>query len=191
MEKQMNSSESLALITEMIQKAKKEAAGDGSFQLLLWGWVIALCNFGHYFLAKSGFEMPYVVWLAVIPAVIWSFVHEFRERKKSRVKTHLDDFLGQLWIAVFVGMVILLSFMPVLEYRHNPIILVLAGIGVFSTGAMIRDNSTKLGGTVLFIGAIIGFLLPVNEQYLTAGISMVLGYLVPGYVLKTKFKNRV
>ncbi|WP_111391576.1 hypothetical protein [Algoriphagus aquaeductus] len=191
MEKQFSSSESLALITEMIQKAKKEAAGDGSFQLLLWGWVIALCNFGHYYLAKSNFEMPYVVWFAVIPAVIWSFVHEIRKRKTSRIKTHLDDFLGQLWIAVFVGMVIILSFMPVLEYRHNPIILVLAGVGVFSTGAMIRDNSTKLGGAVLFLGAIVGFLLPVNEQYLTAGIAMVLGYLVPGYMLKSKFKNRV
>ena len=191
MEKQFSSSESLALITEMIQKAKKEAAGDGSFQLLLWGWVIALCNFGHYYLVMSGSKMPYLVWLAVIPAVIWSFGHEIMERKKARVKTHLDDFLGQLWIAVFIGMVIILSFMPVLEYRHNPIILVLAGVGVFGTGAVIRDNSTKIGGAVLFIGAIVGFLLPVNEQYLAAGISMVLGYLVPGYMLKSKFKNRV
>ncbi|GMQ31435.1 hypothetical protein [Algoriphagus confluentis] len=191
MEKQLSSSESLALITEMIQKAKKEAAGDGSFQLLLWGWVIALCNFGHYGLAKSGFEMPYVVWLGVIPALIWSFVHEFREQKKSRVKTHLDDFLGQLWISVFVGMVIILAFMPILEFRHNPIILVLAAVGVFVTGAIIKDNSVKFGGVVLFLGSIVGFLQPIDEQYLVAGISMVLGYLVPGYLLKNKFKSRV
>ena len=102
MEKQLSNSESLALITEIIQKAKKEATGDRSFQSLLWGWVIALCNFGHCALAKSGSEIPFVVWLVVIPAVIWSFVNEFKKRKESRVKTHLDDFLGQLWIAVFV-----------------------------------------------------------------------------------------
>lgn len=191
MEKQLSSSESLALISEMIQKAKKEAAGDGSFQLLLWGWVIALCNFGHFTLAKLGYAMPYVVWLAVIPAVIWSFVHEFKKRKASRVKTHLDDFLGQLWIAVFTGMVIILSFMPVLEFRHNPIILILAGVGVFVTGAIIKDKSVKLGGLVLFLGSIVGFLQPVDEQYLVAGIAMILGYLVPGYVLKNKFKSRV
>lgn len=191
MEKQLSSSESLALITDMIQKAKKEAAGDGSFQLLLWGWVVALCNFGHYALAKSGSVIPFVVWLAVIPAVIWSLVHEFKKRKESRVKTHLDDFLGQLWVAVFVGMVIILAFMSVLEFRHNPVILVLAGVGVFVTGAIIKDKSVKLGGLVLFLGSIVGFLQPVNEQYLVAGISMVLGYLVPGYLLKNKFKSRV
>lgn len=191
MEKQFNGSESLALITEMIQRAKKEAAGDGSFQLLLWGWVISLCNFAHYFLTKSGFEMPYVVWLAVIPATIWSFVHEWKARKTARVKTHLDDFLGQLWLAVFVAMIITLSFMGVLDFHHNPVILGLAGVGVFSTGAIIRENSVKIGGAVLFFGSIVCFLLPVNEQYLAAGIAMVLGYLIPGYLLKSKFKKSV
>ncbi|AMQ55402.1 hypothetical protein [Algoriphagus sanaruensis] len=191
MEKQLSSSESLALITEMIQKAKKEAAGDGSFQLLLWGWVITLCNFGHYFLAKSRYEMPYIVWLAVIPALGWSFAHEFKKRKASRIKTHLDDLLGQLWVAVFGGMVIVLAFMPALAFRHNPVILLLAAVGVFVTGAIIKDNSVKLGGLVLFLGSIIGFLLPVDEQYLVAGIAMVFGYLVPGYLLKNKFKSRV
>ncbi|GAB2487592.1 MULTISPECIES: hypothetical protein [Algoriphagus] len=191
MEKQLSSSESLALITEMIKKAKKEAAGDGSFQLLLWGWVIALCNFGHYFLAKSGYEMPYVVWLAVIPAAIWSFVHEYREKRKARIKSHLDELLGQLWITVFSGMIIVLSFMGVLGFNHNPVILILAGIGVFCSGAIIKDKSVKIGGLVLFLGSIVGFLMPMEEQYLVGGIAMILGYLMPGYVLKNKFKSRV
>jgi hypothetical protein len=191
MEKQFNSSESLALITEMIQKAKKEAAGDGSFQFLLWGWVIAICNFGHYGLAKSGFEMPYVVWLAIIPASIWSFTHAYRERRKARLKSHLDDMLGQLWITIFSAMIIVLAFMGTLGFNHSPVILVLAGIGVFCSGALIKDKSVKLGGLVLFLGAIVGFLMPIDEQYLVAGVSIVLGYLFPGYLLKSKFKNRV
>lgn len=191
MEKQFDSSASLALITEMIQRAKREAAGDGSFQLLLWGWVISLCNLSHYFLAQSGYGMPYVVWLAVIPATIWSFVHEWKNRKYARVKSHVDDFLGQLWLAVFVGIIITLSFMGVLDFRHNPVILGLAAVGVFSTGAIIRENSVKVGGVVLFLGSIVCFLLPVSEQYLAAGIAMVLGYLIPGYMLKSKFKKSV
>ncbi|MFN3998822.1 hypothetical protein [Algoriphagus sp.] len=186
MEKELNSKESLALITSMIQEAKKEAAGDGSFQLLLWGWVVALCNLGHFILAKVGFDRPYFIWLLIIPAIIWSFAHEWNNRKKARIKTHLDQFLGQLWIGVFVAICIVLSFMSVLDFRHNPIILLLAAIGVYATGSIVSVKILRAGGMILAIGAIIAFLLPVNDQYLAAGISMILGYLVPGYYLKNQ-----
>ncbi|TDQ16908.1 hypothetical protein DFQ04_1556 [Algoriphagus boseongensis] len=191
MEKELTSKESLSLITEMISRAKREAAGDGSFQLLLWGWVIALCNFGHYVLAWQGYMYPYIVWVLVLPAAIISGVKGYQERKNAKVKTHLDDFISQLWLAVFVGMITVIAFMPVLEFNHNPVILILAAIGVFSTGAIFKVNFIKLGGVVLFVGAIIGFLVPVSEQYLVGGVAMILGYLVPGYLLKNKFKSRV
>lgn len=88
MEKELSGKESLALITEMISQAKKEAAGDGGFHLLLWGWVIAICDFAHYGLAKAGFGAPYVVWLLVIPATIISVVKGRKMQKVSRIKTH-------------------------------------------------------------------------------------------------------
>lgn len=191
MEKELTGKESLSLITEMIGRAKREAAGDGSFQLLLWGWVIAGCNFGHYALEKMGYEMPYIVWLLVIPAVMASIWKGVQERRKSRVKTHLDEVLMQLWLVVFVAMICLLAFMPLINYSHNPIILLLAAVGVITTGAMIKDGTVKFGGWVLILGGIVGFLVPVNEQYLVGGIAITLGYLVPGYMLKKKYKNRV
>jgi len=43
----------------------------------------------------------------------------------------------------------------------------------------------------LMAGSVIAFLLPVNDQYLVAGIAMILGYLVPGYYLKTTYRERV
>jgi hypothetical protein len=186
MEKELDSKESLALITSMIREAKKEAAGDGSFQLLLWGWVVALCNLGHFVLAKAGFDKPWLVWLLIIPAMIWSFIHEWRKRKNSRIKTHLDQFLGHLWIGVFAAMCIVLAFMPSLDFRHNPVILLLAAVGVFATGSIIRVKMVQSGGIILAIGAIIAFLLPTNDQYLAAGIAMFLGYLVPGYYIKNQ-----
>lgn len=190
MEKELNSKESLALITSMIQEAKKEAAGDGSFQLLLWGWVVALCNLGHFVLEKVGYDLPWIVWILIIPAMIWSFAHEWKVKKKARIKTHLDQFLGQLWIGIFVAMCIVLSFMPVLEFRHNPIILLLAAIGVFATGSIIRVKMVRVGGMILAIGAIIAFTLSVEDQYLVAGIAMILGYLVPGYYLKSSMTGK-
>lgn len=191
MEKELSSKESLALISEMIGRAKKEAAGDGSFQLLLWGWVVAICDFGHFALDKAGYEYPYYVWILIIPAVVWSFLHEFRKQRITRIKTHLDHVLGQLWIGVFMAMVIVLSSMAALSFRHTPVILLLAAVGVFTTGGMIKVNLVRWGGVVLALSALLGFNLETSEQYLVGGIAMVLGYLVPGYYLKSNYRERV
>ncbi|MBN3581509.1 hypothetical protein JYB64_03860 [Algoriphagus aestuarii] len=191
MEKELSSKESLAIITEMIGKAKREAAGDGSFQILLWGWTISLCNLGHYGLEKSGYEHPYIVWLLIIPAILISVIYSIRKSKNARVKTHLDVVLNQLWMAVFVGIIIVLAFMPVLRYNQSPVILILAALGMFATGTLIRVSMVKLGGIILAAAAIIAFTLPVIDQYLVSGIAIVLGYLVPGYYLKRNYRERV
>lgn len=191
MEKSLTNEESLRIITEMIGKAKRETAGDGGFQLLLWGWVIAICNLGHYLLAKLAFERPYLVWVLVIPAVLLSFWKGYQLASRSQVKSHISQVVSQLWVIVFVGIVITLAFMPTIGFYQNPIILILAGIGMFVMGALIRVNIVKAGGVLLLVAAVIAFLLPVSEQYLLAGIAMVLGYLVPGYYLKNKYRERV
>jgi len=190
MEKELSSKESLALITEMINRAKKEAAGDGSFHLLLWGWVIAVCDLSHYGLAKAGFYAPYIVWLLVIPATIVSVVYSRKFAKEARVKTHLDTVLSELWLVVYLVIIALVAFMPMLDFNHNPVILLVSTIGVFITGALIRAKALKYGAVVLAVGALIGFLLPVDDQYLVAGIAMILGYLVPGYYLKKSYREQ-
>lgn len=191
MEKELSSQDSLALITDMIRKAKREVAGDGSFQILLWGWTISICNLGHYALMKAGVANSYLIWLLVIPTTIVSTVYGIRKGKKARVKTHLDIVISQLWIAVFVGIIIVLGFMNILEFNQNPVILILAALGMFVTGTLIRVNLVKLGGVILGVGAIIAFTLPVMDQYLVAGIAIILGYLVPGYYLKKNYRERV
>lgn len=191
MEKSLTNEESLRIITEMIGKAKRETAGDGGFQLLLWGWVISICNLGHYLLSKLAFDRPYFVWVLVIPAVLLSFWKGYRQASQSQVKSHISKVVSELWLVVFVGIVITLAFMPTIGFYQNPIILTLAGIGMFVMGALIRVNIVKAGGILLLVAAVIAFLLPVSEQYLLAGIAMVLGYLVPGYYLKKKYRERI
>ena len=191
MEKELSNKESLALITEMINRAKRETAGDGGFQMRLWGWVIAICNFGHFTLEKLGYEHPYYVWFLVAPAAVVSFWKGFQIARNARVKSHVSQVINQVWIMVFAGIVITLAFMPTIGYNQNPIILILAGIGMWTTGSLIRVNLVRGGGVLLLLAAVIGFMLPVSAQYLLSGVAMVLGYLLPGYYLNTNFRERV
>ncbi len=191
MEKKLSSAESLAIITEMIAKAKRETSGEGSYQLLLWGWVVSICNFAQYLLQRLAFEKPYLVWLLIIPAALLSARWGYLKAKNSPVKSHLGMMINQLWIAVFVGILVILSAMPVLGYNHNPVILLLVAVGMFATGSIIRVNAFKFGAIILAIGAIIAFQLPVVEQNLAAAVAIILGYLVPGYYLKNKYSARI
>jgi Flp pilus assembly protein TadB len=191
MEKSLTSEESLSIITEMISKAKKDTAGDGGFQLLLWGWVIAICNLGHYALGILGYERPYMIWWLVVPAVFVSFWHGFKNSKKERIKSHISQVVNQLWMVVFAGIMITLAFMPVLGFNQNPVILIITGIGMFVTGALIQVSIVRNGGVLLLAAAVIAFLLPVSQQFLLSGIAVILGYLVPGYYMKKKYRERV
>ncbi|SHO61867.1 hypothetical protein [Algoriphagus zhangzhouensis] len=191
MEKSLTSEESLSIITEMISKAKKDTAGDGGFQLLLWGWVIAICNLGHYALGILGYEKPYMIWWLVVPAVFVSFWHGFKNSKKERIKSHISQVVNQLWMVVFAGIMITLAFMPVLGFNQNPVILIITGIGMFVTGALIQVSIVRNGGVLLLVAAVIAFLLPVSQQFLLSGIAVILGYLVPGYYMKKKYRERV
>lgn len=191
MEKSLTSEESLSIITEMISKAKKDTAGDGGFQLLLWGWVIAICNLGHYALGILGYEKPYMIWWLVVPAFVVSFWHGFKNSKKERIKSHISQVVNQLWMVVFAGIMITLAFMPVLGFNQNPVILIITGIGMFVTGALIQVSIVRNGGILLLVAAVIAFLLPVSQQFLLSGIAVILGYLVPGYYMKKKYRERV
>ncbi len=183
MKNELTHEQSLSLITEMISQAKRNVAKGGSTQILMWGVVIAFANFAHYTLANIGYSAPYIVWLVTIPTAIASAILGYR-MGKSGATGHLDSIYGQTWIAIGVGIAGSLAMMSRINYFHNVFILLLAGIGMYITGRLLRFRPIVFGSFVLWIAAIVCFNLPMNDQYLVAGIAILLGYIVPGYLLK-------
>lgn len=184
MKDQLTHEESLSLITEMISQAKRNVAqGGGSNHILLWGWTIAFANFGHYALDYFGFGAPYMIWLITIPTAIASIIMG-RRMGQSGVVGHIDRVYGKVWLAAGVGIVISLAMMQKIGFNHNGVILVIAGMGMFITGSLLKFRPIMIGSFVLWIAAIISFNLPIMQQYLLSGAAIVLGYLVPGYMLK-------
>jgi len=190
--KELSTDESLALITEMISRAKSNFAHGGSFHFLLWGWVISLANFGHYVLDTFDlYEAPYIVWLITIPASIISFVYGIRRRKNAQAKSHLDHVYSSMWISITVMVVICLIFMWRLGYNHNPMILLFTGLGTTMSGILMRYKPITFGGVILWVGACVGLMSSITDQQLIAGIAVILGHLIPGYMLRKEEKNRV
>lgn len=182
---ELSKEESLALITSMINKAKRNFAKGSSFHFLLWGWVVMLANLGHYLIAKyDWYEAPQIVWIATIPAGIISISYGFIRGKRATVKSHIDSLYGLIWLGVFVSVIIILFFVGDINQNLNAIILTFAGLGVFLSGCALRFAPSILGAVALWICAIIAFNLSPVDQYLVGAIGILAGYLVPGYLLK-------
>lgn len=181
----LTAQESLDIITGMIQRAKGNVK-NSSFHFLLWGWVIVLANLGMYFLTREGYERPYLVWLITIPAWFTSFYVGYRREKIQRVFTHYDLIHLSLWLSFGVVIFTVVAFGSKLNYQINPLIITISSIPTFLSGILIRFRPLMIGGVLFWVFGIIGFLTPIQEQPLVGAIGIVLGYLIPGYLLRAK-----
>ena len=192
MEKELTNEERLVLISDMISRAKKNFAHGSSFHFLLWGWVISLANFGHYVLDKFDlYEIPFIVWLITIPAAFASFWYGFKKTKNANAKSHIDKVYSSLWISITVMVAICLIFMGKLGFNHNPIIMLFTGLGTFVSGILMRYKPIIYGGVILWVGACMGLMTTITNQQLIAGIVVILGHLIPGYMLRSAEKRNV
>jgi len=178
--------ESLNLITMMINQAKGNVR-DSSFYYLFWGWVIVLADLGVFTLLKLGYAHAYTVWLIVLPAWIITIIYSVRRSKSSSfVPTHLGRINTMLWVTYGIFACTLPFLGGFINYQINPVILMVGGMAATTSGSIIRFKPLMFGGLVLFLGGVVSFFIPRGYQELLAAFSIALGYLVPGYMLKSQ-----
>ncbi len=184
--KNLSDKESLELITEMINTAKGNIQNSYIY-FLIWGWLVILACLLNYGLLKfTDMEHPELAWSILIIGFFLSGWYGYKLGKSSQVKTYSDRIYGQIWFAFIISYFILLFFMKNINYNINPLILIMAGGSTYLSGITIKFRPLIYGGIVLWISAIISFMLPGDLQLLTSAGGILLGYLVPGYILKYK-----
>jgi len=189
MDKQLTHDESLAIISGMIQQAKSNVAGS-SFFILLWGWVALIGYLGHYTLFQIGFDSPYLVWLITFPAAIASMVRGYQLRNEAKVKTYTDQLYGNVWGALIIPFISVISFGGQLNYENiTGLILLMVGTGLFISSKLLKFAPATYGAFIIWAGAIAALVFNDETQFLIGAMATVLGYLVPGYMLKQKEKN--
>ncbi|HRI79832.1 MAG TPA: hypothetical protein PLR06_09890 [Cyclobacteriaceae bacterium] len=181
----LSAQQSLDIISKMIEQAKGNVQKN-SFYFLLWGWTILTCNLGIYIMIQfTDIGNPFWIWLLTIPAGIASSLHG---RKQERIKshTHLDAVNQWLWISFGVICFTIVAFGQKINWQINPIIICMSAVPTFVSGITLRFRPLILGGLSFWICGVIIFFLPVKEQFLLSSFAIAVGYLVPGYLLKSK-----
>jgi len=186
----LSNEESLALITEMISRAKSDYVETG-ISALLWGTITTFCavlTFANYWWQQNWINY---IWFLSLFAVIPQILISIRESKIRKLKAYSDDAIGGVWIS-FGICIFLLSFW--LSVAPNPgwgntnsLYLILYGIPTFTSGYARRFKPMIFGGIACWIFSIasIYMLYPYSMLLLAAGAQ--LAWFIPGLILRKKY----
>ena len=186
---ELNPKESLELIAETIAKTKENFKYQ-SFYYLIWGWLVAGASLFQYILIKfTDFEMNYLPWpiLMSIGAII-TIIYSIRLGRVMQTETYLGNFIKNLWIVLGVSFIFMLFISIKLEFWPAPGVLLLAGIGTMVSGLTMKFKPLIFGGIIFAIFSIVTVYFTGPEQLVLNSIAIILGYLIPGYLLKNSKK---
>ena len=185
-EKFMTGEESLKIITAMINKTKVSLA-QSSFHLLFWGWLIMLCSLSEYVLWKFfGYANSWYVWLLVVPGVFVSMIYGFTKGRKERVFTYATSVYVMVWIGFLLAAIVLFILHSKSMESFGKYILMLAGLPTFVSGAVLKFRPLILGGIAFWVLALAAHFTGPDISGLCMPLAIILGYLVPGYMLRRK-----
>jgi hypothetical protein len=193
--KELNQQESLRLIEQMIDKAKKSAS-DNSFHFLVWGILVIVASISQYFMLTSGmgYETNWIWPGIVVIGLPVTFIYEWRRSRRQKAMSYNDRLVSMLWLAFGVTLIILIL-IAVFGYQINPIpfILALVGMVTFFSGVMIRFRPLIIGGIVFWSFSAASYFVNGAGLLLLNAAAILLGYIIPGLLLnkKTREQNHV
>ena len=85
--------------------------------------------------------------------------------------------------------IILFIFLSADLANVGPYILMLAGYPTFISGAIIRFRPLIIGGLCFWVLSVISHFAGPSIAPLAVPLAMLIGYLIPGYLLKKKTDN--
>jgi hypothetical protein len=184
----------LEVIKSMIAKAR-ESTADNSVYLIVWGWLAFAGSLATYaFVYFRLYGLIWTAWAGVVGLGVMSNIALHRRSGKgTQAKTYVGDALQNLWIACGVAMTIMGfvgSISPNVSYKPLfPVISIIVGIGLFTTGGIVDWKVLRMGGVLWWAGAILMMFVPVTFHPLIMAVIVIPGYLVPGYLLRSEYKR--
>ncbi len=185
----LNETDGLRIIQQMISQAKQQYSDD-SFMYLLWGWLVFTASMGQYILDAAGVENAWIVWMLMPVGGIISAIYGRNKRKAQKVKTYIDEFNRYVLTAFMVSLLMVLFFMQHLQLNCYPMLMMVYGIWLYISGGSLRFKPLMIGGIANWILAVAAFYVDFEMQLLLLAIAVMVGYIIPGYMLRNRYKKQ-
>jgi hypothetical protein len=183
--------EGFRIINEMINTAKT-AVSDNSFHYLLWGWLVFIAAALNYYLfvfVKTEYQwLPWPILMGAggIIAAIYSNI----TKKKEKVVSYFGKFMAYTWTAVVIG-IILVGFIAArfCITAAYPAVMIIYGIGLHISGRTFKFAPLIIGSIVCWLCGAMACYVSFDYQLILLCISVLIGYIIPGYILKRQYKH--
>jgi hypothetical protein len=192
-QQELSTRDSLQLIESMINKAQNRFNENGHLYLL-WGWVVLICSITSfvaiYFYGNG--KMIMYVWMLTIPTVIYQMIYLARVKKNTAVRTYTDEINNYVWLVFvimgfLVGIIIGRSGQPQL---FNPLILMLYGMPTFLSGVILKFTPLRMGAISCWVLALLSVFIPYQFSFLLLAAAVITTWIIPGYLLRSRFKTQ-
>ncbi len=190
-DKPLTGTESLQIIQQMIQAAKQDLS-DNSFDLLWWGWVVAVAALSSYALQQTGYGPAWWPWAVLMPlAAVGSLLYHVRlGKRQAGAVSAVGSFMRYLWTAMGVAMAFAFSIMVVFGYQPGYILFIaLYGLGTFVTGGALRFSPLLWGGVAAWVLAGAAFWVQGPELMLLLALALIVSYIIPGHLLRNQYRR--
>lgn len=187
---ELSHSESLALIEEMIHKARNayHESGTGA---LLWGSVVMFCS--AVTLANTWWKISWLdqIWLLTLIAVVPQIIISVREAKAQKFKSHTDDAMSGIWISFGVGIFLLSYYAGMIKPAGSAcLFLVLYGMPTFATGYTYCFKAMIIGGIVCWAAAIASLYTNDRLDLVLFFVSAFFAWFLPGLILRRDYLKK-
>ena len=183
--------DSLKVIQSMLEKTREDFSSDDIY-FLIWGWITFIACVGQFVL-KNIFNYPkhYLVWWIVLVGVAFTIYYSIKKEKASRVKTYISDSMKYLWIGMGITYFVLSMILSKTGWGNTvfPFYILLYGLGTFVSGCFIRFKPLVIGGCCAWALAVLSVFLEYDYQILTAAAAILVSYIIPAYMLRSKIKS--
>lgn len=206
MKEKLTEQNSLELIEEMIMQTRGNIQKGAANVMLFSGYSVAIIALLNIILIYV-LDKPYYsfwIWLLMIPVSMINCMIRNKREKIVVVKTHIDKIVSQIWFAFLISTVIFLvaifSFVFVfnvwkLTILITPTILIMLGLAQYATAVATRFIPFMRGAYVFWVGAVLCpvsyFLINIDIQFIVLAICMLVGFVIPGYILNRKAEENV
>jgi hypothetical protein len=179
----METTKSIEIIESMMLESKKSLAHN-SFYFIFWGVLLLGAGVAEFFL--FGTDNFWIIWPSVgIIGGIISFIYGIKDGKRAGMMTAGDRITAFTWGGFGFTLIFAIIFSLYNHLLPHALVLMLAGLATFISGGISKFKPFVYGAIALEIGAILcAFYIEPPFQGLIFAASMLVGYILPGVLLK-------
>ncbi len=216
-EKDLTEQESLAIITEMIGKARNHFHESGT-SAILWGTVVSFCGFVSFAQAFWNFYIGFDIWLLALIAIIPQIIISIREGRRHIVKTHDQSAIDTVWTVYTISIFALIFYLNIAsrveDYWYvtnhtqllqkdlttgivsdyhvrvpsfSSLLLIIYAFPTICTGIISRFRPMIAGAVICYALFIASLFTTIAYDYLFLGLAGICNWLIPGIYLRKRY----